>query len=108
MSDSPTPAAKSDGAQTNGNGKRRVILGVIAVVFILAGIGWYLLWLFVFSQREVTDDAYVNGNQVALSAQVAGTVIAVLADDTQLVNAGQVLVQLDPTDAQVNLSKAKM
>lgn len=107
MSDSPTPAAKSDGAQTNGNGKRRVILGIIAVVFIIAGIGWYLLWLFVFSQREVTDDAYVNGNQVALSAQVAGTVIAVLADDTQLVNAGQVLVKLDPTDAQVNLSKAK-
>ncbi|MEO7326377.1 MAG: HlyD family efflux transporter periplasmic adaptor subunit [Dokdonella sp.] len=107
MSDSPTSAVKSDGAQTNGNGKRRVILGVIATVFILLGIGWYLLWLFVFSLREVTDDAYVNGNQVALSAQVAGTVIAVLADDTQLVSAGQVLVKLDPTDAQVNLSKAK-
>ena len=107
MSDSPVPAVKSDGAQTNGNGKRRVILGVIATVFILLGIGWYLLWLFVFSLREVTDDAYVNGNQVALSAQVAGTVIAVLADDTQLVSAGQVLVKLDPTDAQVNLSKAK-
>jgi membrane fusion protein (multidrug efflux system) len=106
MSESPAPAAPEKSAPTNGN-KRRVILIVIALVFILAGIGWYLLWLFVFSQREVTDDAYVNGNQVAVSAQVTGTVIAVLADDTQRVDAGQVLVKLDPTDAQVNLAKAK-
>lgn len=93
--------------QPVGNGKRRVILGLIAVTFILAGIAWYFLWLLVFSQREVTDDAYVNGNQVIVSAQVPGTVIAILADDTQYVEAGQVLVKLDPTDAEVNLAKAK-
>ncbi len=89
------------------NGKRRAILTVIALVFIAAGIGWYLLHKFVFSLRETTDDAYVAGNQVAVSAQQPGTVVAVLADDTQRVDAGQVLVKLDPTDAQVNLAKAK-
>jgi membrane fusion protein (multidrug efflux system) len=93
--------------KTNGNGKRRAILLVIAAIFVLAGIGWYLLYVFVFSLREVTDDAYVSGNQVSVSAQVAGTVIAVLADDTQLVQAGQVLVKLDPTDADVALAKAR-
>ncbi|MEP7096481.1 MAG: biotin/lipoyl-binding protein, partial [Dokdonella sp.] len=102
MSDTSSAAEPSAG-----NGKRRLILGVITVVFILAGIGWYVLWLFVLSQREVTDDAYVNGNQVVVSAQVPGTVIAILADDTQRVEAGQVLVKLDPTDAEVNLAKAK-
>ena len=108
MSDSSPPAAaRTDGPPANGHGKRRIILVVIAAVFLLAGLGWYLLWLFVFSQREVTDDAYVNGNQVVVSAQVAGTVIAVLADDTQLVDAGQVLIRLDPTDAEVALAKAK-
>ena len=107
MSQAPMSDLSPAAEQPNGNGKRRVILGVIAVVFVLAGIGWYLLWLFVFSQREVTDDAYVNGNQVTVSAQVTGTVIAVLADDTQRVDAGQVLVKLDPTDAEVNLAKAK-
>ena len=103
----PSTTDLQDGAATNGNGKRRVILVVIALVFVLAGIAWYLLWLFVWSQREVTDDAYVAGNQVTLSAQVAGTVIAVLADDTQRVEAGQALVKLDPTDADVALAKAK-
>ena len=107
-SSAPTSQASTEApVNDNGNGKRRTILVVIAALFILAGIGWYVLWLTVFSLREVTDDAYVNGNQVAVSAQVAGTVIAVLADDTQRVDTGQVLVKLDPTDAEVALAKAR-
>jgi membrane fusion protein (multidrug efflux system) len=91
----------------NGNGKRRVILTVIALVFVLAGLGWWLLYVFVLSLRETTDDAYVSGNQVTISSQVAGTVTAVLADDTQRVEPGQILVKLDPTDSEVALAKAK-
>jgi membrane fusion protein (multidrug efflux system) len=107
MSASTPVTADPQGGATNGNGKRRAILFVIALVFALAGIAWYLLWLFIWSQREVTDDAYVSGNQVIVSAQVPGTVVAVLADDTQRVEAGQALVKLDPTDADVALAKAK-
>ena len=73
---------------------------------MLAAATWFLLWLFVFSTRETTDDAYVGGNQVGISAQVPGIVVGVYADDTQRVNAGQVLVRLDPTDADVALRKA--
>ena len=103
MSDSSSPAGNGN----TGNGKRRAILAIIAIVFVAIGIVWYLLWLTVFSQRETTDDAYVNGNQVVVSTQVPGTVIAILADDTQRVESGQMLVKLDPTDAQVALAKAK-
>jgi membrane fusion protein (multidrug efflux system) len=91
----------------NGNGKRRVILLSIAAIFIIGGLIWFALWWFVFSLRETTDDAYVNGNQVTLSSQVTGTVISVLADDTQRVEAGQVLVKLDPTDSDLALAKAQ-
>src|SRR3984885_7360218 len=80
-------------------GKRRKVLAILAVVFIFIG-------LLVLSKRERTDDAYVNGNRVVISAQVSGTVIAVLADDTQLVKAGQVLVRMDPIDAETSLSRA--
>src|SRR3984957_14973031 len=86
-------------------GKRRRVLGLIAAVFIAIGLLWGLFWLLVLSKRERTDDAYVNGNKVVISAQVSGTVIAVLTDDTQLVKAGQVLVRLDPIDAQTGLSR---
>ena len=88
------------------NGKRRRILLLIAAIFIGIGLLWAAYWVLVLSKREKTDDAYINGNRVVISAQVSGTVIAVLADDTQLVNAGQVLVKLDPTDAQTALSRA--
>jgi membrane fusion protein (multidrug efflux system) len=88
------------------NGKRRVILTLIALVFIALGVLWGLYWFLVLSKRERTDDAYVNGNKVVISAQVSGTVIAVLTDDTQLVKAGQVLVRLDPIDAETALARS--
>jgi membrane fusion protein (multidrug efflux system) len=87
-------------------GKRRKVLVIIAVVFIIIGLLWGLFWLLVLSKRERTDDAYVNGNKVVISAQVSGTVIAVLTDDTQLVKTGQVLVRLDPVDAQTGLARS--
>src|ERR1700733_5417688 len=93
-------------ATTPSNGKRRRILVLIAVIFIVVGALWAAYWILVLEKREKTDDAYINGNRVVISAQVSGTVVAVLADDTQLVNAGQVLVKLDPTDAQTALSRA--
>jgi membrane fusion protein, multidrug efflux system len=91
---------------TPANGKRRRILLLIAVIFICIGALWAAYWVLVLSKRERTDDAYVNGNRVVISSQVSGTVIGVLADDTQLVKAGQVLVNLDPIDAQTALSRA--
>jgi membrane fusion protein (multidrug efflux system) len=85
--------------------KRRRILTIIGVVFIVIGLLWGLFWFFVLAERERTDDAYVNGNKVVISSQVSGTVIAVLTDDTQLVTAGQALVRLDPIDAETVLAR---
>ena len=89
------------------NGRRRRILLLMAAVFMVIGVLWALYWVLVLSKRERTDDAYVNGNKVVLSAQVPGTVISVLTDDTQLVHAGEVLVKLDPADAEINLARAE-
>ncbi|HET6432441.1 efflux RND transporter periplasmic adaptor subunit [Dyella sp.] len=105
------PDASSDdndsGMAAKNPAKRRRALLIVASVFVLAAAGWFLLWLLVLSKREKTDDAYVGGNQVAISAQVPGTVVAIMADDTQRVKAGQVLVKLDSTDAEVRLQQAR-
>jgi membrane fusion protein, multidrug efflux system len=92
--------------ETPPNGNRRKILIIIAGVFIVIGLLWGMLWVLVLSKRERTDDAYVNGNKVVISSQVSGTVIAVLTDDTRLVKAGQVLVRLDPIDAETGLARS--
>jgi membrane fusion protein (multidrug efflux system) len=107
MSATDSATRKDDnGMAAKDPAKRRRALLIVLLIFVAAGLGWYLLWLFVFSTRETTDNAYVGGNQVAISAQVPGTVVAILADDTQRVEAGQVLVKLDSTDTDVRLRQA--
>jgi membrane fusion protein, multidrug efflux system len=95
--------ANDSGLAAKDPAKRSRALLIVAAVFVLAALIWFVLWLLVFSKRENTDNAYVGGYQVALSSQVSGTVVAILTDDTQHVEAGQVLVKLDPTDADVRL-----
>jgi membrane fusion protein (multidrug efflux system) len=95
--------ANDSGLAAKDPAKRSRALLIVAAVFVLAALIWFLLWFFVLSRRESTDNAYVGGNQVALSSQVSGTVVGILTDDTQHVEAGQVLVKLDGTDADVRL-----
>ena len=89
------------------NGTRKRVLLIIGGVFLLLGLTWLLLEVLVFSRRETTDDAYVAGNQVRISSQIGGTVIEVLARNTSRVETGQVLLRLDPTDAQQALDRAE-
>ena len=98
-------ATTESAAAPPANGNRRKILFLILLIFIVAGALWAAYWVLVLSKRERTDDAYVNGNKVVISSQVAGTVVAVLTDDTQPVKAGQVLVRLDPVDAATGLNR---
>lgn len=87
--------------------KKVIVLSIIAAVFLLAGLTWLLLYIFVFTQREKTDDAYVKGDMVTISSRVAGTVVEVAVEETERVHAGQVLVRLDPVDAKVALMNAE-
>jgi len=105
----PEPAAKSapPAEQAKKERKRRKMLLIAAGVFVVAGLGW-LAWYFLVGQwYESTDDAYVGANVVQITPQVAGTVIAVSADDTDRVKAAQVLVRLDPADARIALEEAE-
>jgi len=107
MSATDSDTVQDSGLAAKDPAKRRRALLVVAGLFIVAGLAWFLLWFFVLSTREKTDNAYVGGNQVAISAQVPGTVVAILADDTQHVEAGQILVKLDSTDADTRLEQAR-
>jgi membrane fusion protein, multidrug efflux system len=87
--------------------KRFIVIGIIALVFVLAGLAWLLYDILVLSQRETTDDAYVKGDMVTISSRVAGTVTEVAVEETERVHAGQVLLRLDPVDASVSLMNAE-
>lgn len=104
MSDTNTPATPEPAAPASS--KRRRILLTLLTLFVTGGIIWGLFEYFVFSQREKTDDAYVTGNQVRISSQLAGTVVEVFVRNTSRVKAGQELLRIDPTDAQQALDRA--
>ena len=72
----------------------------IAVV----GVLWWAVWGRFY---QGTDDAYVHGNQVRLTPQISGYVKAIYAEDTELVEEGQILVELDATDRTIAFEKAK-
>ncbi|MEQ4617269.1 MAG: EmrA/EmrK family multidrug efflux transporter periplasmic adaptor subunit [Corticimicrobacter sp.] len=86
---------------------RRRLLLLATTVFVLLAVGYGLWWWIYSSHFESTDDAYVHGNLVQITPQVAGTVVAIAADDTEWVKAGQPLVQLDPADAEAALAQAR-
>jgi membrane fusion protein, multidrug efflux system len=101
-----TPAA-SPAAAPQGNPKRKRALTAVAAAVVLGGIAYGAYWALVLNHYESTDNAYVQGNVVQLTPQVGGTVVAINADDTDHVKAGQLLVKLDPADAQVALDQAE-
>ena len=89
------------------NPRRRVALLSVASVVVLAGLAYGIYWALVLNHFESTDNAYVQGNVVQLTPQVAGTVVGIAADDTDFVKAGQSLVKLDPADAKMGLEQSE-
>ena len=102
-----TPQQPAASAQAANNGKRKRMMTLLVIVILIAAIAYGLYYFLVARFRESTDDAYVNGNVVQITPQVTGTVIAVNADDTQTVKAGDPVVVLDPADARVALQQSE-
>src|SRR2546423_14986068 len=69
--------------------------------FLTLAVLYGAYWTQVLRYRQSTDDAYVGGNVVQITPQISGTVVAIGADDTQFVKAGEPLVRLDQADAKV-------
>ncbi|EML1602028.1 efflux RND transporter periplasmic adaptor subunit [Burkholderia cenocepacia] len=103
----PMPASQADAALDARRATRRKRFLVFFAAVLLAAIAWLAVWWLRDRYYEETDDAYVAGSIVQISAQVPGTVIDVLAGDTHPVRAGQVLVRLDDTEASVAFAQAK-
>jgi membrane fusion protein (multidrug efflux system) len=101
-----TPQQPAASASAN-NSKRKVMMTLLVIVILIAAVAYGLYYFLVARFHESTDDAYVNGNVVQITPQVTGTVIAVNADDTQTVKAGDPVVVLDPADARVALQQSE-
>ena len=106
----PAPAASQDGEASYRRrsallGSSRARLGLIVVVIILL-VGGFFLWRY-FASYESTDDAQIDGHINSVSARVSGHVIKLNVEDNQYVEKGTLLVEIDPTDYQVAVDRAR-
>jgi membrane fusion protein, multidrug efflux system len=85
---------------------RPILFGVAAVflgAILIAGVLWWLN----ARHYESTDDAFVDGRPVAISALVAGSIVDVSVTDNQLVSAGTVLARIDDRDYLASQAQAR-
>lgn len=74
-----------------------IFFGVVAALVVLS----LLYWIFIGRFSESTDNAYVSAPQLQISSQVEGTVSQVLVAETQAVKPGDLLFQIDTTEAKI-------
>ncbi len=100
----PTPVSPQSLIQSS---RRKFLLSAAAASFVVLAFVYGAYW-FVSARYDVsTDDAYVSGNVIQVTPQITGTVVAVRADDTDYVQAGQPLVSIDDVDTRLALDQAK-
>jgi len=88
-------------------GQRRFWFLILGAVILVAALAYGVYWLLYARNFESTDDAYVGGNVVTVTSKENATVLALHADNTQTVKQGQLLIELDPAIATVNLQAAQ-
>lgn len=101
--------AEAEAAETRArnSANRKLWLKRIAIgvgVAALLWLGWYVL---VGRNYVSTDNAYVNAEIAQVTPLIAGTVIEVRVKDTQIVKRGDILVVLDPANAQIAVAQAE-
>ncbi len=102
-----TEEINADGAsdaEVNGDWRRTAyIAGAIFLVLAVIGIGWWI-----YSRQFVTtDDAFVEGNITIISSKLSAHVAKVHVTENQRVKKGDLLIELDPSEADAKAAQAK-
>ena len=94
-------------SSNNKSQQRKKGLSIFILLLLLIAIGSAAYWYLFIKGFEETEDAYVSGNQVMVSAQVAGNISKINVDNMDPVQAGDVLLELDDTNAKLSFEQAK-
>jgi len=85
--------------------KKRIILPVI--LFLVIGAAVFLYWYIYLRGYVSTDDAYIDGDRMVISAKILGRIAQLNVDEGDTVQQGQLLVVLDDSDLQADLTRAR-
>lgn len=91
----------------SGSSRRRHITLVVLLLLVVVGGWWGYNEYRFYSTHAVTDDAQIEGHIAPVLPRVSGYVSAVKVDDNQRVQAGDVLVTIDPKDIAARVHQAE-
>lgn len=87
--------------------KAHRIAVIVGIVIFLVALAALVMWWLNARQYETTDDAFIDGRPVSISAQVAGAVTEVPVTDNEIVEQGAVLARIDDRDYRASLAQAE-
>ena len=100
----PAPQPEAEGGKPRARRRGFLILGLVVAIGLIV---WAVFHFLLAKPEQETDDAYVAGDVVAITARDPGQITAIHADNTQTVKAGAPLLDLDPATADVALASAE-
>ena len=99
------PSTMQPASASNGGNKKIKALIILASAIIIAG--WFGLTWFISSKSNIeTDNAFIEARILPVSSKVSGTVARVLVSDNQFVKQGDLLLEIDQRDYQLQIAKA--
>jgi membrane fusion protein (multidrug efflux system) len=107
FADTIEAAAAKIGGKTDRLALRRRLLIALGGAVLLVAVAWGVWWYIVASHYVSTDDAYVDASLAEITPQIDGTIAQVPVSDTNHVKRGDVLVVIDPADAELAVAQAR-
>lgn len=86
---------------------KTAISRIFVILIILGALGAGAFYAYIHRDEESTDDAAINGTVITVSPKIAGYVKTLNIDDNQQVKAGDVLLEIDPTDYMIRCDRAR-
>jgi membrane fusion protein (multidrug efflux system) len=101
MAEQTEAAASTERHETR---RRRFLwLGIVLIAIVITA----LVYWFATRGEVSTDDAFIDGDAVSIAAQIGGKVMALHFTDNQVVNRGDLLIEIDPRPYQAEELNAR-
>ncbi|MFW2828925.1 HlyD family efflux transporter periplasmic adaptor subunit [Sphingomonas sp. ID0503] len=104
---SPTIEADAEARTARNRALRRTWLIRIAIAVAVIGALWLLYYLLIGRNHVETDNAYVNAEIAQITPLLSAQAVEVRVSDTAQVKRGEILVRLDPSNADIAIAQAE-
>jgi membrane fusion protein (multidrug efflux system) len=84
--------------------KGKVVIPALVIVIAVSAL--LAKWYFGAKDYVTTDDAYIDGNRVTVSAKILGRINMLAVDEGDTVKQGAILVRIDDTDLRAQENQA--